>query len=61
MTSASIDKEEVDEVASYLPNSELQISEEQNLEEAIEVQDTEDLDVRSECEDSSNQPLVNHL
>ena len=57
---------EGDEVASYLPRSELEISEEQNLEEdleeAMEVEDTEDTDVMSEYdessdEDSSNQPL----
>ena len=57
---------EGDEVASYLPRSEFEISDEQNLEEdieeAMEVEDTEDLDVMSEYEvssdeDSSNLPL----
>ena len=57
---------EGDEVASYLPRSEFDISDVHNLEEdlveAMEVEDTEALDVMSEYEvssdeDSSNLPL----
>ena len=54
---------EGDEVGSYLPRSEFEKSDEQNLEEyleeAMEVEDTEDLDVMSEYEVSSDENSSN--